>query len=86
VAVSDVESICEEGYCITQCQTSNENASLDIIAAREVSPCYQAAVSSSVCSEKTRGDCNCNSCFTLSIFFAGREGLEWLTCNIQNIS
>jgi len=48
VPASDVESICEKGDCITQCQTNNENASMGIIAVREVSPCYQAAISSSV--------------------------------------
>ena len=29
-----------KGDCITQCQTNNESASMDVIAAREVSPCY----------------------------------------------
>ena len=29
---------------ITQCQTNNENSSVDIIAVREVSTCYQAGI------------------------------------------
>jgi len=33
-----------KGDCITQRRTNNESASMDVIAAREVSPCYMFAV------------------------------------------